>query len=55
MARQTGDGESRNMVLREMPPKDDWRDYVTFFFACIGIVVAIIGGGLALVALWEVL
>ena len=54
MARQTGDGESREVVLRGVQ-SDDWRDYVTFFFACIGIAVAIIGGGLALVALWEVL
>lgn len=53
MARQTGDSEPRDLVLPDVQP--DWRDYLTFILACIGIIATVICGGLALVWLWEVL
>lgn len=40
---------------QEPLPSNDVRDYITFFFACVGIVTTIIVTGLGIVGLWELM
>lgn len=59
MERPITDHPSRNLVLRDAPPPGGeiatWREFWIFVLISAAVVITIIGGGLAVVALWEVI
>lgn len=60
MERERTDDQSRQMVLRDAssPGRDDiatWGDFWIFVAISAGIVITVIGSGLLLVGLWELI